>query len=391
MIDSKGKSNNYKDIISTLQGKKEFRLNQAYVLTWKHLGLNNFHIDNYEFPEIKEYDGNYLDFKTEDFKEVTIKTLQQAEGENLAQYSSFKGATSVSKDFVRLAENGFNSGVFIKVPENRVLNSYVRLNFNLDEHNPTVIDQNIIVAEPNSKITLIVDYYTEGKEITAFHNGLTKVFAKSGSQVNVVKIQRMNDKSTHFDSNMAQVESEAKVNWITVEIGSSINVTNYNSDLKGQHSSSDIYSAYLVDGDRRQDLYYTANHFGKKSVSNMVIEGVLKDRARKVFKGNIDFKRGSSKSKGSQAEEVLLLDPTVKTDTIPMLLCQEEDVDGEHAASVGKIDENQLFYLMSRGFDYDEAEKLVIEARFSPIFDKIPAEDLRKFLSEELRRRIINE
>ncbi|MCI1944814.1 Fe-S cluster assembly protein SufD [Clostridium luticellarii] len=391
MIDSKGKSNNYKDIISTLQGKKEFRLNQAYVLTWKHLGLNNFHIDNYEFPEIKEYDGNYLDFKTEDFKEVTIKTLQQAEGENLAQYSSFKGATSVSKDFVRLAENGFNSGVFIKVPENRVLNSYVRLNFNLDEHNPTVIDQNIIVAEPNSKITLIVDYYTEGKETTAFHNGLTKVFAKSGSQVNVVKIQRMNDKSTHFDSNMAQVESEAKVNWITVEIGSSINVTNYNSDLKGQHSSSDIYSAYLVDGDRRQDLYYTANHFGKKSVSNMVIEGVLKDRARKVFKGNIDFKRGSSKSKGSQAEEVLLLDPTVKTDTIPMLLCQEEDVDGEHAASVGKIDENQLFYLMSRGFDYDEAEKLVIEARFSPIFDKIPAEDLRKFLSEELRRRIINE
>jgi Fe-S cluster assembly scaffold protein SufB len=190
---------------------------------------------------------------------------------------------------------------------------------------------------------------------------------------------------------MAEVEDGAKVNWVTVEMGSKINVTNYNSDLKGQRSSADIYSAYLVDGDRKQDLYYTTNHFGKESTSNMIIEGVLKDRAKKVFKGNIDFKMGSSKSKGAQAEEVLLLDPTVKTDTIPMLLCQEEDVDGQHAASVGKIDENQLFYLMSRGFDYGEAEKLIIEARFSPIFDRVPAENLRKFLSEELRRRIVNE
>lgn len=392
MIDSKENFSDSKNIISTLQNKRDFRLNQAYVPTWKHLGLNNFHIDNYKLPDIREYDADYMDFKAEDFRDVTIVPIKEAASENcLCKYSSFKDATSVSKDFVKLAEDGFNSGVFIKAPENRILNSYVRLNFNLDKHNPTVVDHNIIIAEPNSKITLVVDYYTREKEINAFHDGLTKVFAKSGSQVNVVKIQRMNDKSTHFDSNMAQVDEGAKVNWITIEIGSHINVTNYNSDLKGECSSSDIYSAYLVDGDRRQDLYYTANHFGKKSVSNMVIEGVLKDKARKVFKGNIDFKRGSSKSKGSQAEEVLLLDPTVKTDTIPMLLCQEEDVDGQHAASVGKIDENQLFYLMSRGFDYGEAEKLVIEARFSPIFDKIPAEDLKKFLSEELKRRIINE
>ncbi|MFC0903536.1 Fe-S cluster assembly protein SufD [Clostridium sp. MT-14] len=391
MIDNRGNLSKSKRIISELQNKKEFRLNQAYVPTWKHLGLNNFHLDNYKFPEIEAYDAGYMDFKAEDFEGVTLKFMQEIDGENLAQYSSFKDATSVSKDFVRLGENGFNSGIFVKVPENKILNSPIRLNFNLNEHNPTVIDHNIIVAESNSKITLVVDYCTENKDIDAFHNGLTKVFAKSGSVVDVIKVQRMNDKSTHFDSNMAQVENGAKVNWITVEMGSHINVTNYNSDLKGEYSSADIYSAYLVDGDRRQDLYYTTNHFGKKSTSNMVIEGVLKDRARKVFKGNIDFKRGSSKSKGAQAEEVLLLDPTVKTDTIPILLCQEEDVDGQHAASVGKIDENQLFYLMSRGFDYGEAEKLVIEARFNPIFDKIPAEDLKKFLSEELKRRIINE
>ena len=387
MIDS-----NSKDIISTFENKKNFKLNQAYVATWKYLGLNSFNMDNYRLPQIEQYKEKYIDFNKEEFDGLTIvPTKDASRNECFCGCSSFKTATSVSKDFVRLAENGFNAGVFIKVPENKIVDSYLRLNFNLNKNNTTLIDNNIIVAEPNSKFTLVVDYITQDKETAAFHNGLTKVFAKEGSEVNVVKIQRMNDKSTHFDSNMALVEGNGKVNWVTIEIGSGINVTNYNSDLKGDHSSADIYSAYLVDGDRRQDIYYTTNHFGKESMSNMVIEGVLKDRARKIFKGNIDFKKGSSKSKGAQSEEVLLLDPTVKTDTVPMLLCHEEDVDGVHAASVGKIDENQLFYLMSRGLDDREAKKLVIEARFSPIFDRVPADDLREFLSEELRRRLVNE
>ncbi|MCH3963105.1 MAG: Fe-S cluster assembly protein SufD [Clostridium sp.] len=389
-MDIKDNFREKKDIISTFENKNDFRLNQAYVPTWRYLGLNDFHIENYELPEIESYKLDYMNFKPENFEGITVVPTKDAvRHECLCGHSSFKNASSVSKDFVRLAENGFNSGIFVKVPENKVVDSYIRLNFNLNDDNPTVIDNNIITAEPNSRITLLVDYSTQGGRTKAFHNGLTRVIAKAGSEVNVIKIQRMNDLSTHFDSNMAVVESGARVNWVTIEIGSGTNVTNYNSDLNGDHSSADIYSAYLVDGDRKQDLYYTTNHFGRESTSNMVIEGVLKDRARKVFKGNIDFRRGSSKSKGAQAEEVLLLDPTVKTDSVPILLCQEEDVDGQHAASVGKIDENQLFYLMSRGLDYSEAEKLVIEARFSPIFDRVPADDLKNFLSEELRRRLV--
>jgi Fe-S cluster assembly scaffold protein SufB len=181
------------------------------------------------------------------------------------------------------------------------------------------------------------------------------------------------------------------VNWVTIEMGSNINVTNYMSNLDEENSKADIYSAYFVDGDRRQDLYYTANHKGRRSESNMIIKGVLKDSSKKVFRGNIDFKRGSSKSKGSQEENVLLLSPNVKTDSVPMLLCQEEDVDGAHAASVGKIDEGKMFYLMSRGFSEHDAKKLVIEAEFSPIFDRVPDENLKKILGAEIKRRLSND
>jgi FeS assembly protein SufD len=388
MIDKKENFDN-KDIVSTLEKKKDFKLNQAYVPTWRHLGLNNFTASDFEFPEIGRYSKDYIDFKREDFEGIEISNIKDKSRNGcFCDVSGFEDAVSVSDDFVKIAEDGFNSGIYVGVPENKSSNSYIRVNFRPDEDNPVVVDNNLIVAGQNSRITVLFDYYTENDNTKAFHDGLTRVVAKQGSEVNVVKIQRMNDKSSHFDSNMALVESGAKVNWVTVEIGSGINVTNYNSDLKGERSGADIYSAYLVDGDRKQDLYYTTNHFGRRSMSNMVIEGVLKDRAKKVFKGNIDFRKGSSKSKGAQSEEVLLLDTTVKTDTLPMLLCHEEDVDGEHAASVGKIDENQLFYLMSRGFGYSQAEKLVIEARFSPIFDRVPAEDLRELLSQELVRRL---
>lgn len=381
-----------KDVMSIFENKRDFKLNPTCVPTWKYLGLNEFSIKNYKLPEIEPYKVDYINFQPEDFKKsIIMPTKQAGKSRCLYSYSNFKEVTSVSEDFVKLAENGFNSGIFIKILQNKLIDSYVRLNFNLDKNNPIVIDHNIIIAEANSKITFVADYYTDDKEINAFHNGLTKIIAKDGAEVNIIKIQRMNDKSTHFDWNMALVEGNAKINWVTIEIGSNISVTNYNSSLMGDHSTSNIYSAYLVDGDRIQDIYYTNNHFGKKSISSMSVEGVLKDRARKVFKGDIDFKRGSSESKGSQVEQVLLLDPTVKTDSVPMLLCEEENVDGSHAASVGKIDEDELFYLMSRGFNYSEAQKLIIEARFNPIFDKIPADDLKKFLSEELVRRIMNE
>ncbi|WP_368488567.1 Fe-S cluster assembly protein SufD [Clostridium sp. BJN0013] len=382
--------NENKDMKVIFESKRDFKVNSTYVPTWKCLGLNNFPIKDCRLSKINPYDKDYINFKVEDFKEAEVVPInKERKSEYFYNYPNFKEASFVCGDFVKLGEEGFNSGVFVKVPPNKIVNSNIRLNFNLDKDNTMVIDHNIIVAEANSKITFIVDYHTDNEEINAFHNGITKIIAKDGSEVNVVKIQRMNDKSFHFDWNMALVERSAKINWITIEIGSSISVTNYNSDLIGEHSEVNIYSAYMVDGDRKQDIYYTNNHFGKKSISNMWVEGVLKDRAKKVFKGNIDFKKGCYESKGSQMEEVLLLDPEVKTDSVPMLLCREENVDGAHAASIGKIDEDELFYLMSRGFNYSEAQKLVIEARFNPIFDRIPAEDLRELLSEELNRRII--
>lgn len=371
--------------------EENYKLNSTVVPTWKHLKLNNFNLNNFIKPVIENYKKSYLEFSKEDFQGTVVTPMEQAikVDKNACTHSNLEEKFGVSHEFVKIAENEFNSGVFIHLPKDKIINSYVKMNFVLDKDNPTVVDHNIIVAEAGSKVTLVVDYSNKNA-VKAFHNGVTKVFANENSEVTIVKVQRMDDNAVHLDSNLAFVSQDAKVNWVTIEIGSGINVTNYMSNLKEEGSKADIYSAYFVDGERKQDLYYTANHIGRRSESNMVIKGVLKDKSKKVFRGNIDFKKGSSKSKGSQEENVLLLSPNVKTDSVPMLLCQEEDVVGAHAASVGKIDGEKLFYLMSRGFSEQDAKKLVIEAEFSPIFDKVPDEDLKELLGSEIKRRLSN-
>lgn len=369
-----------------------YKLNSTVVPTWKHLKLNNFNLNNFVKPVIESYKKSNLEFSQKDFQDAVVIPIEQAikVDKNAGMHLNYNENFGVSEEFVKIAENEFNSGVFVHLPKDKIINSYVKMNYVLDKDNPTLLDHNIIVAEPGSKATIIVDYSSDEKS-EIFHNGVTKVFAGENSEINIIKIQRMNNNAVHLDSNLAVVSRDAKVNWVTIEMGSNINVTNYMSDLDEENSKADIYSAYFVDGDRRQDLYYTANHKGRRSQSNMIIKGVLKDRSKKVFRGNIDFKRGSSKSKGSQEENVLLLSPDVKTDSVPMLLCQEEDVDGAHAASVGKIDESKMFYLMSRGFSEHDAKKLVIEAEFSPIFDRVPDENLKEILGAEIKRRLSND
>ncbi|MBC8589619.1 Fe-S cluster assembly protein SufD [Wansuia hejianensis] len=354
------------------------------MITWRRIGLKD-----YVFPDIKEYTKEYL--KNINNIPVDVKLNKITECANNAENHKFdiSEVPALGKEFTSFVESSYNSGISIYLPQNIKLKSPIRLEFNMDDKNPTVVDHNIIIAEPNSEVTIVIDYNSDNKTKT-FHNGFTKVYAKEDSIVNIVKIQRINDHSYNFDSNIALVKERAIVNWISIELGSSISGSNYSSILQDMASESNLHSIYLGDGTRKMDLGYTMIHKGPKSLSTIETKGVLKDKSKKIFRGDLNFKRGARHSKGSEEEYVILLDPTVKSDSIPALLCDEDDVEGDHAVSAGKIDESKLFYLMSRGLSEKESKKLIVEASFKPIIEKIPYEDLQKVISHEVERRLIN-
>ncbi len=148
--------------------------------------------------------------------------------------------------------------------------------------------------------------------------------------------------------------------------------TGCRSDLIGDGSSFDTKIAYEVSGDDRLDMNYIVNHFGKRTLSDMIVSGVLRDNAYKLFRGTIDFKRGAKDAIGNEQEDVLLLDDGVENKTIPLILCQEEDVEGNHGATIGRLSEELMFYMMSRGMNTEEIYEMMADARIDSVCRNIP-------------------
>ena len=112
--------------------------------------------------------------------------------------------------------------------------------------------------------------------------------------------------------------------------------------------------------------------------------GVLSDKAQKIFRGTIDFRKGCAGSVGNEKEDVLLLDDTIVNQTIPLILCNEEDVEGNHGASIGKIDEELLFYLESRGISEENVYDMIAKARINAVCNKITDEETKRKVQEDL-------
>lgn len=118
------------------------------------------------------------------------------------------------------------------------------------------------------------------------------------------------------------------------------------------------------------------------------MQGALKDKAKKHFKGTIDFKKGAKKAKGNENEFCMLLSDTARSIALPMLLCSEEDVEGNHSSAAGKVDNKELFYIMSRGFSKEEAMKLIVRAKFNEILEQITDEELKEEIIDEINKRL---
>ena len=354
------------------------------MITWKRIRL-----DNFLFPKIYDYKKEFIRLEEELPLGIRLDKIYDTIDRKKINWLSTNEINGLGKEFISFVNEFYNSGISLYLQKDIKINKPLVIEFNMDKENPTVIDKNIIVAEPNSEATIIFHYSTDD-DIEAFHNGFTEIHAKENSTITIIKVQRVNSLSHNFDTNIAYVKGEGKVNWISVELGSHISGSDYTTFLEEEASESNLSSIYLGDGNRKMDLSYSMIHKGPRSISNIETRGALMDNSKKVFRGNLDFKKGARLSKGAEEEYVLLLDPTVKSDSIPALLCEEDDVQGEHAASAGQISESQLFYLMSRGLSEREAKKLIIEGAFRPIIDRIPLEGLKQIIDSEIERRLMN-
>lgn len=256
---------------------------------------------------------------------------------------------------------------------------------NFDKENQNLIDQILINAKGKSTIT--IEYKSLGEE-KHFHNGVLKVIADENAEVNVNIINLLNETSDNFQAIESILNKNAKVNYTIIDIGGKSSITNYYSALQGENAQNDVKTVYLGVDEQLKDINYIAELYGAKTNINIDVQGALSDKAKKHFKGTIDFKKGCKKAKGDENEYCMLLSDKAKAIALPMLLCAEEDVEGNHSTASGKVDSKVLFYIMSRGLSYKEAVKLLVKSRFIKIIEQISDQNLKNEIISKIDEKL---
>lgn len=283
-----------------------------------------------------------------------------------------------------------NYALTITIPGNVHLEQPVVLDFVLDEQAPVLIDLIHIRAEAGSRADIVINYRSGGSA-SCFHSGFSYVEAAPNAAVRLIKIQMLGEDDVHLDTTAVQAADHASGNMLYCELGGKQVLSSCNLALSGTAARGSLDSLYLGSGSRRQDFNYRLELKGSGSEGDISVKGALTGTAKKVLKSTLDFISGASGSKGREAETVLTLSDRVVNVSAPLLLCGEDNVEGEHATSTGKPDEGKLYYLMSRGFTEKEAKRLLVEAAFAPILDKIPCDRLCEDISARIREVIDDE
>lgn len=256
----------------------------------------------------------------------------------------------------------------------------------LDPAYPVIRTHWGIVAKPGSRLTVV--QVNRGDAENGVLANLTQIDAKAGAVVRLVQVQLLGNRSRSWDSVGARIGEGARVELVRAVLGGSVAACGSLAMLESRGGEYDLDTAYFGDGEQYLDFNDIARHTGRETLCEMHTAGVLAGRSSKILRGTIDFCRGAIRSTGHENETVLLLNPAARSRTAPLILCGEEQVEGQHAATLGRFDEKQLYYLCSRGLSPAQAKRLMVEARFAPVFDKIPDEALRREILENIGRRL---
>lgn len=346
---------------------EKLKVNDTPVRTARNFKINNIEVE-LEIPE-----------KIAEFKNVEIineKSTIDSEVSNLPlTYGNGKILEELNYETA-------NSKIRIQTSSKK---ENIKIRYNFDNDNLNLINQIEIIATGDTNV--IIEYKSQTTQ-KCLHNGIIRTIANENAKLNVTIVNLLNEESDNFEAIENKLEKNSTVNYTIIDVGGKTSVSNYYSNVIGENADNDLKSIYLGIGEQRKDINYIAELRGTKTNIDIDVQGALKDSAKKNFKGTIDFKKGSKKAKGNENEYCMLLSDKAKSIALPMLLCTEEDVEGNHSTASGKVDEKQLFYIMTRGISYKEAVKLIVKSKFNKIIERILDEELKNEILSEIDKRL---
>lgn len=329
---------------------------------------------------MKAHMGNELEYKTYSYLKVNETEIEgmEAKGDKAAPENPIFEAYDygVSPEFVERHKNASTAYLRYDIEDTEDLgvnelssggDDVVTLDFNLEE---------------GSHVT----GYFASKKPAGYRSVLARIHVERNAVARLYFVNMDRSEIVNHLSLVAVVEEGAKLDCYIFHMGDGDETSNVKCYLKGEGALGNIQSIYLGKEKQHYDFVYDLIHEGKDTTSNLLVDGALMDESYKVFKSRIDFLEGSGESRGNEEEFAILLDSTARSLSVPALLSHEDDVEGNHAASAGRIDQNMLFYFLTRGFDEKTAEHMIVDAKFAPVIDAVVYKEQREIIYNELEK-----
>lgn len=337
--------------------KLNMKVNRLPVRTWNWLRMNESSLDQIEITD-----------------SCAVFTEGAAESAAAGKFDFSTIAAGMGKDMDRLAEREKNPP--IRLCSTAGGKDAVKLHF-VYESEQNSFQEVQVLAEEGSVLTVIMDY-TSGKADQGLAAVRTRLRLEKDAKVRLIQIQLLGTGYAMLNDVGISCAEGASAEVVQLFLGSEKTYSGCQADLAGRGSGLTADIGYLGRNEQKYDMNYTAVHKGVQSMSSIRAIGALQDRSFKLFRGTIDFQTGSSESMGEEKEDVLLLSDEAVNQTIPLILCGEENVQGNHGATIGRLDEELLFYLCSRGMDRESACSMIVRARIEAVCQKIGDEEAQR-------------
>ncbi|MFE4809639.1 Fe-S cluster assembly protein SufD [Peribacillus simplex] len=281
-----------------------------------------------------------------------------------------------------------NGGAFLYVPKNVEIKEPIQSVFLLDNPNTTLFNHVLIVAEDNSSVTYVENYFSSVESNEGVANIVTEVFANANAKVEYGAVDTLSKGFTTYVNRRGVAGRDARIEWALGLMNDGNTISDNTTYLMGDGSHGDTKSVVVGRGEQKQNFTTAIIHYGKRSEGYILKHGVMKESASSIFNGIGKIEHGATKSNAEQESRVLMLSEKARGDANPILLIDEDDVTAGHAASVGRVDPLQLYYLMSRGITKKEAERLVIHGFLAPVVNQLPIEGVKKQLVAVIERKV---
>lgn len=317
-----------------------------------------------------------------------LDTAVQEHPDLVRQYLSTEAVPAEAGKFQALNAALWRGGVFLYVPRGVSFEVPVRALYGLTAPGSSLFTHTLIVLEERAQGSYIEEYASEGIDRPTLNAGTVEVFLRQEAHLTFITLQEWLGKVTDISTQRALMDRDATLDWLVVGMGEGLTKTNIESALRGPGANAQMLGILWGYGHQQTDYHTVQDHIAPHTTSDLLYKSALTDEARSVFSGRIRVDKGAQGTDAYQANRNILLSEKASAFPSPNLEIEANEVRCTHGATVGKVDQDQLFYLMSRGIPRDVATRIVVEGFYEDVLQREPVASIRDNLRELIARKL---